>query len=124
MMLFNTVLADRFDDRMYSDLTGCFPVRSYVGNQYIFVCYMYILLLRASKNRSDKNMLVFSGKFMLIYRVVELTSNQLVKRENRRINAAEPIVKTAKYLVATLSPSTPIVCSKSGLNSSNKCRTL
>ena len=35
------VLADSNEGTVYSDLTGKFPVQSFKGNQYIFVCYVY-----------------------------------------------------------------------------------
>ena len=38
-----TALADQNEHTIYADLTGKFLVRSFKGNQYIFVCYTYNL---------------------------------------------------------------------------------
>ena len=51
--------ADQNEDTIYSDLPGRFPVQSYVGNNYIFVAYVYKInsvLMRPMKSRSDESM--------------------------------------------------------------------
>ena len=35
------MLADRNEGTLYSDLAGKFPVQSYEGHLYLFVCYVY-----------------------------------------------------------------------------------
>ena len=52
-------LADNIPGVLYSDQTGRFPVRSYAGNQYIFIAYVYdenAILMRPLKDQSDNSM--------------------------------------------------------------------
>ena len=54
------VLAEQNEGTIYCDLTGRFPVQSYMGMHYIFVAYIYsknALLLRAMLNRTDASMI-------------------------------------------------------------------
>ena len=49
-------LLDNINGVMYSDLTGCFPVESCWGMQYIFIAYIYdenLILMHPMKNRTD-----------------------------------------------------------------------
>ena len=53
-------LTNTIDGTLYTDLTGRFPIRSYKGNQYIFLAYVYdanAILVRAMKNRTTESML-------------------------------------------------------------------
>ena len=53
------VLGDK-DNKIYSNLTRQFPVRSYEGMCYIFVAYYYKLntiMLHPMKNREDASMI-------------------------------------------------------------------
>ena len=55
----------------YSDLTGRFPIESYAGMNYIFVCYVYKLntiLLRTMKSRETSHML---QAFEIVYDELE-----------------------------------------------------
>ena len=54
------ILKDMQGNTIYSDLTGRFPIESYAGMNYIFVCYVYKLntiLLRTMKSRETSHML-------------------------------------------------------------------
>ena len=49
-------LSDAHEKKIYTDLTGKFPVRSYQGNQYIFLAYVYdinTILVRPMKTRTE-----------------------------------------------------------------------
>ena len=49
-------LADTMAKTLYTDITGCFPVRSYRGHQYIFLAYVYdvnAILVRPMKSRTN-----------------------------------------------------------------------
>ena len=51
------ILPDETDNTIYSDLAGRFPIESYTGMNYVFVCYVYKLntiLVRTMKNREDE----------------------------------------------------------------------
>lgn len=51
-------LVDANNGTIYTDFTGKFPVRSYKGNQYIFLVYVYdanTILVRALKSRHASN---------------------------------------------------------------------
>ena len=53
-------LANNIEVTLYTDLTGRFPIRSYKGNQYIFLAYVYdvnAILVCAMKNRTTESML-------------------------------------------------------------------
>ncbi len=42
--------------KLYTDNTGCFPVKACSGNQYVMIAYHadgYLILQQAFKNRSD-----------------------------------------------------------------------
>ena len=50
-------LADEFDNTIYSDATGKFPVPSYHGNRYVMVVYAYepnAILVCPMKNREKE----------------------------------------------------------------------
>ena len=52
-------LADQNEKTIYTDLTEKFPVRSFKGNKYIFVCCAYglnAILVRPMKSRSAEDM--------------------------------------------------------------------
>jgi hypothetical protein len=54
------ILRDGEGNTIYSDLTGSFPVESYTGMNYIFVCYVYKLktiLVRTMKDRENEDMI-------------------------------------------------------------------
>ena len=53
------ILRDNEGNTIYSDITGRFPIESYTGMNYVFVCYVYRLntiLLRTMKSRHDEQM--------------------------------------------------------------------
>ena len=53
-------LADKFDNTIYSDATGKFPVPSYHGNRYVMVIYVYeanAILVSPTVNRKKEKML-------------------------------------------------------------------
>ena len=58
-------LAKEFDNTVYSDATGKFPVPSYHGNRYVMLTYVYdanAILVRPMKNRDKDTMLTtFKG---------------------------------------------------------------
>ena len=59
-MFYFSALTDANDDTIYSDLAGRFPVRSYAGNQYIFIAYIYTIdatLMKTTKGMDDGNMI-------------------------------------------------------------------
>ena len=122
---------------VYSNLTGQFPIQSYTGMNYIFVCYVYKLntvLLRTIKSRKTKDML---QAFESIYDELKenatsqhyisstmnfqgpsrdssakriLTSKSL--KPITMLFATEPAIKSAKYHtiahLATIDPNCPI----------------
>ena len=50
-------LAEEFDNTIYSDATGKFPIPSYHGNRYVMVVYVYepnAILVRPMKNREKE----------------------------------------------------------------------
>ena len=52
-------LADSNECTIYTNLTGIFPIRSYKGNQYIFLTYIYDLndiIVRPMKSRESEDM--------------------------------------------------------------------
>ena len=52
-------LADANERTLYTDLTCKFPIRSYNGNQYIFLAYVYDLnaiIVRSMKSRETTDM--------------------------------------------------------------------
>ena len=119
------VLADKIDGTIYLDQTGRFPIRSLTN----------YILLRSLASRTDVDM---SKAFKDLYAYLEehnlkpklhVLDNkcsraiksfirkegadiQLVKPHNHRVNAAETVVKTAKYhmiaSLAMLDPSCPL----------------
>ena len=55
-----SILRSKEGNTIYSDLTGRFPIESYTGMNYIFVCYIYKLnaiLLRPMKSRKEAEMI-------------------------------------------------------------------
>ena len=53
-------ITDCTEDTIYSDLAGKFPIRSFKGNQYIFICYVYgqnAILVRPMKTREITSLL-------------------------------------------------------------------
>ena len=53
-------LAITIDGTLYTDLTGRFSIRSYKGNQYIFLAYVYnsnAILVRAMNTRATQSMI-------------------------------------------------------------------
>ena len=123
------VLADENEGTIYSDQTGCFPVRSHSGKNYIFMAYVYsknAVLLRPLAARNDDNMV---KTFQELYAYLrergiqprlhvldnecskaikafirsQETGIQLVEPHTHRVNAAETAVKAAKYhMIAAL----------------------
>ena len=115
-------LADLNSGTIYTDLTGRFPVRSYKGMQYIFVCYEYAsnsIHVRPMKSREDANMVetfkniygyLKSKNFTPILNVmdnecskavlefIESTNAkiQFVPPDIHRVNAAERAIRTFK----------------------------
>ena len=50
------MLADCNEGTVYSNLTGKFPVQSFEGHLYLFVCYVYsknAIIMRPMKDRTD-----------------------------------------------------------------------
>ena len=117
------MLADRNKGTVYSNLAGKFPVQSYEGHLYLFVCYVYsknAIIMQAMRSRNDESMV---ETFKSVYKFLqkhncspklhvlnnecskavqnfvqnENTSIQLVKPRNHRVNAAETAIKAAKY---------------------------
>ena len=115
-------LADANENTLYTDLTGKFPVRSYKGNQYLFIAYVYsenAILVRPMKTREAKS---FLQAFTSIYEylisqskkpklhvldnecsknIVEFlnkqaTKIQFVEPHQHRVNASERAVQTFK----------------------------
>ena len=132
------ILRDENENTIYSDLTGRFPIESYTGMNYIFVCYIYKLntiLLRTMKNREDEEMV---SAFKSCYKELndkghhptlhvldnecsravkefissERTDLQFVESYNHRFNAAENGCKAAKYhtiaTLCTIDPACPV----------------
>jgi hypothetical protein len=132
------ILRDETDNTIYSDLAGRFPIESFTGMNYVFVCYVYKLntiLLRTMKNREDAEMvLAFKSCYTELnakghhptlhildnecsravkeYVSTERTDIQLVEAYNHRVNAAEHGCKAAKYhtiaTLCTIDPSCPV----------------
>ena len=53
------MLADKNEGTVYSDLTEKFPVQSFEGHLYLFVCYVYsanAIIMRPMQSRSDECM--------------------------------------------------------------------
>ena len=122
-IFFFAVIGDANENKIYSDLTGRFPIQSYKGMNYIFVAYVYKLnsiLLRSMKYREDARMVeAFTSIYTELeaeehkpklhvldnecYRAVQNflikkgTARKNVEAHNHKVNAAEPAVKTAKY---------------------------
>ena len=131
-------IGDTFDDVIYSDQTGRFPVRSFAGNEYVFTAYVYgpnAILARAMRNRSDEEMIrVFkevyeyleSKGFKPKFHVTDNECSQRIKRylqsqgathqavpaDAHGANAAERAVQTFKNHfiagLATVDPQCPI----------------
>ena len=122
-------LANEIKGTIYTDLTGRFPIRSYKGNQYIFLTYVYdanAIIVRPMKNRTKEEQLrVFHDVYdYLKHRRFEpclhimdnecsktiqdfiarnKTSLQLVEPHQHRVNAAERAIQTFKnHFVAGL----------------------
>jgi len=132
------ILRDETENTIYSDLTGRFPIESYTGMNYIFVCYVYKLntiLLRTMKNREDKEMvtafkscyneLTTKGHYPTLhvldnecssavkeYITSERTDIQFVEAYNHRVDVAKHGCKAAKYhtidTLCTIDPSCPV----------------
>ena len=123
-------LADTADGTVYSDLTGKFPVRSFKGNQYIFLAYIYdanAILVRPMKNREASSHV---AAFKSIYTYLKnrnfkpalhvmdnecskivrdyiendtSTRIQFVEAHHHKVNAAERAIQTFKnHLLAGL----------------------
>ena len=116
-------LADKIKGTIYTDLPGRFPTRSYKGNQYIFLTYVYnanAILVRPMKSRAKEEQL---EKFKEIYDylkrkkfspILHVMDNnkcnkliqyhiqnshvtlQLVGPNQHRVNAAERAIQTFK----------------------------
>ena len=132
------MLADKNEGTVYSDLAGKFPVQSYEGHLYLFVCYVYsknAIIMRTMTSRSDESMV---ETFKSVYEFLkkyncspklhvldnecskavqnfvekENTNIQLVKPRNHRVNAAETAIKSAKYHIIaglqTIDPDCPL----------------
>ena len=132
------IVRDIHGNTVYSNLTRRFPIQSYVGVNYIFVCYVYklnIILLQTMKRRKTKDML---QAFDSIYDELEEkghrptlhvldnecsravkkflrkkdTDIQIVEAHNHAVLAAEPTVNSATYhtiaYLATINLNCPI----------------
>jgi hypothetical protein len=132
------MLADKNEGTVYSDLTGKFPVQSFDGHLYLFVCYVYsanAIIMRPMQNRSDECMVkTFKDVYDFLtmhkhkpklhvldnecsravqkYIKSQSTDIQLVEPHNHRVNAAEPAIKSAKYHIIaglqTVDPNCPL----------------
>ena len=54
------MLADKNEGTVYSNLTGKFPVQSFEGHLYVFVCYVYsanYIIIRPMHSQTDKCMI-------------------------------------------------------------------
>ena len=128
-------LADANDKTIYTDLAGKFSVRSYSGQQYIFLAYVYdsnAILVRPMKNRekgsvieafksiynylSERN---FKPKLHVMdneiskdieqYITDQKTKIQFVEPHQHRVNAAERAIQTYKnHLVSGLCTVDPL----------------
>ena len=123
-------LANTIEGTLYTDLTGRFPVRSYKGNQHIFLAYVYdanAILVRAMKDRTTESMLeAFKSVYDYLIRknykpklhvmdnecskiiktFIENDNNvtlQFVEPHEHRVNAAKRSIQTFKnHFVAGL----------------------
>jgi hypothetical protein len=116
------VLADTNEKTIYTDLTGKFPIRSYKGNQYIFLTYIYDLnaiIVRPMKSRDASEILkTFKDIYSYLinkkhkprlhvmdnecsnvvknYLTEMDTTIQFVEAHQHRVNAAERAIQTFK----------------------------
>ena len=120
------LLGDKLEGAIYSNLIGKFPVRSFSGNQYVTVAYVYnanAILVRSMKSRTKEE---YVEKFKEIYKYLKLRSFapqlhvmdnecskflkdylneeekvkiQLVEPDMHCINAAERAIQTYKNLL-------------------------
>ena len=71
-MFYFAALVEANVDTVYSDLAGQFPVRSYAGNQYIFIAYIYTIntiIMKPMKEMHDRDMIAV---FREIYEELEI----------------------------------------------------
>ena len=117
------VLAEEFNNTIYSDATGKFPVPSYHGNCYVMIIYVYnanAILVHPMKNREKETMV---NTFKEVYDFLKQrkltpklhimdnecskvlmnytkgnnnTKIQFVERDNHRVNASECALQTFK----------------------------
>ena len=128
-------LAEDFENTIYSDATGKFPVPSYHGNRYVMIIYVYdanAILVRPMKNREKETMV---NTFTEIYNFLKRrklapklhvmdnecskllmnyiednnqTKIQFVEAHNHQINAAERAIRTFKdHFIAGLCTAHP-----------------
>ena len=121
-LFFFAALADKIKGKIYMDLPGCFPTRSYKGNQYIFLTYVYnanAILVRPMKSRAKEEQLekikeiydyLKRKKFNPILHVMDNECSkliqehiqnshvtlQLVEPNQHRVIAAERAIQTFK----------------------------
>ncbi|KAL7527155.1 hypothetical protein ACHAWF_008701, partial [Thalassiosira exigua] len=126
----HAALADSVKGTVYTDITGRFPARSYKGNQYIMLAYVYqtnSILVRAMKSREATEQVeamqdIYEyltkrgykprlnvmdnecSKTLRDYIEGEKVKIQLVEPDNHRVNAAERAIQTFKnHFIAGLS---------------------
>ena len=117
-------LADANENTLYTDLTGRFPVRSFSGQHYIFLAYVYnanVILVRPMKTRETTSFLqeftdVYEylilknkkpqlhvldnecSKTILKFLKEQRTKIQFVEPHQHRVNASERAVHTFKFI--------------------------
>lgn len=117
------MLANKNEGMIYSDLMGKFPLQSFDGHLYLFICYIYsasYIIMRPMWNRKDKTIVKtlkyvynflktwkYSPKIHVLdnecskavraYITGEDTKIQLVEPHNHRVNASETAIKSVKY---------------------------
>ena len=126
--------ADQNEGTVYSNLTGKFPVQSFEGYLYLFVCYVYsknAIIMQPMKDWTDDCMV---KTFQDVYKILnqqncapklhvldnkcskavqafiqnKQTNIQLVEPHNHWVNAAETAIKASKYqIIAGLQTADP-----------------
>ena len=99
-------LADVNDDKIYSDLLGCFPVWSYVGYQYIFTAYVYTInaiLMEPMEGMDVCNMIAV---FKDIYKELEIRNfkPKLHGLDNQCSKAVISYIKKEKVNIQLVEP--------------------
>ena len=100
------MLADKNEGTVYSDLTGKFPVQSFEGHLYLFVCYVYsanAILMQPMQSRSDKYMV---KTFADVYDFLEKCNYKLKLHvlDNEYSRAVQKYISSNKTNIQLVNP--------------------